>query len=132
MFKNWNSKRYSISLIRICPVFSDKVISSLRSGKWASSFSPKKVKNMSVGRVGVPLTDRILEFIEERNPGSKVAVWRIFYPMRDEDPIEVVVKPGSLSGEVLELTLEGKSIVVKEEQKPAPRREREPVRRERY
>jgi len=87
---------------------------------------------MSAGRVGVPSTDRILEFLEERNPGSKVAVWRIFYPMRDEDPIEVAVKPGSLSGEVLELTFEGKSIVVKEEKKPAPRREREPVRRERY
>ena len=87
---------------------------------------------MSVGRVGVPLTDRILEFLEERNPGSKAAVWRIFYPMRDEDPIEVVVKPGSLSGEVLELTLEDRTIIVKEGNKPAPRREREPIRRGRY
>ncbi len=86
---------------------------------------------MSAGRVGVPMTDRILEFLEERNPGSKAAIWRIFYPMRDEDPIEVAVKPGALSGEMLELTYEDKAIIVKEETKPAPRREREP-RRNRY
>jgi hypothetical protein len=78
------------------------------------------------------MTDRILEFLEGRNPGSKASVWRIFYPMREEDPIEVAVKPGALSGEVLELTLDDRAIVVKEEPKPAPRRNREPPRRDRY
>ncbi len=78
---------------------------------------------MSAGRVGVPMTDRILEFLEERNPGFKVAVWRIFYPMRDDEPIEVAVKPGTLSGEVLELTFDDRTIIVKEEPKPARRGE---------
>ncbi len=72
---------------------------------------------MSAGRVGVPMTDRILEFLEEKNPGFKAAVWRIFYPMRDEDPIEVSVKPGTLSGEVLELTFDDRPIIVREEPK---------------
>ncbi|RLG41584.1 MAG: hypothetical protein DRO05_03535 [Thermoproteota archaeon] len=69
------------------------------------------------------MTDRILEFLEERNPGLKAAVWRIFYPMRDEDPIEVAVKPGTLSEEVLELTFDDRTIIVREEPKPVRRGE---------
>ncbi len=78
------------------------------------------------------MTDRILEFLENRNPGSKASIWRIFYPMREEDPIEVAVKPGALSGEVLELTLGDRAIVVKEEPKPVLRRNRGSPRRDRY
>lgn len=66
-------------------------------------------------RVGVPMTDRILEFLEEKRPGLRANVWKIYYPMRDEQPIEVSVKPGALAGETLQLQFEGKKLVVKEE-----------------
>lgn len=66
-------------------------------------------------RVGVPMTDRILDFLEEKRPGLKANVWKIFYPMREEQPIEVSVKPGALAGETLELEFEGKRLVVNEE-----------------
>ncbi len=81
---------------------------------------------MSARRVGVPMTDRILEFLDQKQPGLKSAVWKIFYPMRSEVPIEVSVKPGSLGGGTLELEFEGKSISVKEESIPErrPRPER--------
>ncbi len=70
---------------------------------------------MVTRRVGVPMTDRVLEFLEEKRPGLKANVWKIFYPMGEEQPIEVSVKPGSLAGETLELEFEGKRLVVREE-----------------
>ena len=70
---------------------------------------------MAARRVGVPMTDRILEFLDEKQPGLKSSVWKIFYPMRDEQPIEVSVKPGSLAGGTLELEFEGRKLLVKEE-----------------
>ncbi len=70
---------------------------------------------MSARRVGVPMTDRILEFLEQRQPGLKSQVWKIFYPMRETEPIEVSVRPGALGGSTLELQLEGMTLLVREE-----------------
>ncbi len=70
---------------------------------------------MVARRVGVPMTDRILEFLDEKRPGLRANVWKIYYPMRDEYPIEVSVKPGALAGETLQLQFENRKLVVKEE-----------------
>jgi len=80
------------------------------------------VKEMAIGRVGVPMTDKTLDLLEEHSPGLKNAVWKIFYPMRDEDPIEISVKPGALSGGVLELEFEGRKVIVREEERVTPAR----------
>jgi len=73
------------------------------------------------------MTDRILEELESRQPGFKSAVWKIFYPMRDEDPIEVSVRPGTLGGNTLEFEFEGKTIIVREEAPPERRRVERPL-----
>lgn len=78
---------------------------------------------MSVGRVGVPMSDRILELLEERSPGLRSAVWKIFFPMREDAPVEVSVKPGATTGDVVELEFEGRKVIVREGEKPV-RRER--------
>ncbi len=73
-------------------------------------------------RVGVPLTERILEFLDQQNPGLKSSVWKIYYPMREEEAIEVSVKPGTLQGSTMELIFENRKLVVREEQAPPPKR----------
>lgn len=91
-------------------------------------------EDMEVGRVGVPMTDRILNFLEEHSPGLKSAVWKLYFPMREESPIEISVKPGAIAGaDKLELKYEERTILVIEGEKPirrAPPREayREPYR----
>jgi len=77
-------------------------------------------------RVGVPMTERILEFLDQKSPGLRSSVWKIYYPMRDNEPIEVSVKPGSLQGGTMELLFENKKLLVFEESLPPERPERGP------
>ncbi|RLG45872.1 MAG: hypothetical protein DRN81_00370 [Thermoproteota archaeon] len=66
-------------------------------------------------RVGVPMTDVILEELKKR--AADAVVWRIYYPMRKEDPIEVTVEPGTATLP-LEFTVNNRKVVVKEGTRP--------------
>ena len=72
----------------------------------------------------VPLTEKILEEVKKR--GEQIEVWRIYYPMRDEDPIEVTVNPETISDSMLpmEFDINGRKVIVKKGTKPPrPRRQ---------
>ena len=77
--------------------------------------------------MALALSDRVRSKVKEKFPNVKI--WRIFYPMRDEDPIIVEVDPESVSelagGKQVELELDGRKIVVKHGTRPP----RPPARR---
>jgi len=64
---------------------------------------------------GILLSDKILEELKAKAPTAKV--WKIFYPMREDEPIKVSIIPGTAKTPI-EFEIEGKKVEVVEEERP--------------